>query len=97
MKNKLAGLLLAIAAIGPAYAGNNDIEQLAEFTGLSERKVQMILGCRTCYAGYAYTYHRSLKKFQDALGEQRYQQLMSGQPIMLDNGVEVHVAMIDVR
>ena len=70
MKTKIAGLAIAIAAMAPAYAGSNDIQELAEYTGLSERKVQMILGCRSCYAEYRYTYQRSLNKFKQALGEE---------------------------
>lgn len=102
MKTTIAGMVLAIAAIAavaPAYAGKKDIEQLAAYTGLSERKVKMILGCHTCYAEYSYTYQRSLAKFQKALGDDNYQRLMNGELVMLDNGVEVRtsVAMADER
>lgn len=95
MKTKIAGLVIAIAAMAPAYAGSNDIQQLAEYTGLSERKVQMILGCHTCYAEYRYTYDRSLAQFKRALGEKNFEDLMAGQPVKLDNGVEVRVARVD--
>ena len=95
MKTKIAGLVIAIAAMAPAYAGSNDIQQLAEYTGLSERKVQMILGCHTCYAEYRYTYDRSLAQFKRALGEENFKDLMAGQPVKLDNGVEVRVARVD--
>lgn len=95
MKTKIAGLVIAIAAVAPAYAGSNDIQQLAEYTGLSERKVQMILGCHTCYAEYRYTYDRSLAQFKRALGEENFKDLMAGQPVKLDNGVEVRVARVD--
>lgn len=100
MKTKIAGVVIAIFAITamtPAHAGSKDIEQLAAYTGLSERKVQMILGCHTCYAEYSYTYQRSLAKFQKALGREHYNQLMSGQPIRLDKGVEVQVAAVDMQ
>lgn len=99
MKTKIAAIVIAISAMAPAYAGGNEITALADYTGLSERKVKMILGCHTCYAEYTYTYQRSLQKFQKALGDENYQRLMSGQPVMLDNGVEVQtrVAMIDPR
>lgn len=95
MKAKIAGLLIAIAAMAPAYAGSSDITKLAEFTGLSERKVQMILGCHTCYAEYRYTYQRSLNQFRQKLGEENFQQLMAGQAVRLDNGEEVRVASVD--
>ena len=96
MKTKIAGLVIAIAAMAPAYAGSNDIQQLAEYTGLSERKVQMILGCHTCYAEYRYTYDRSLAQFKRALGEKNFEDLMAGQPVKLDNGVEVRVLVAQV-
>lgn len=95
MKAKIAGLVIAIAAMAPAYAASSDITKLAEYTGLSERKVQMILGCHTCYAEYRYTYQRSLNKFKQALGEENFEQLMAGQPVTLGNGVEVRVASVD--
>src|SRR5687768_16275396 len=88
MKAKIAGLVIAIAAMAPAYAGNDDIQKLAEYTGLSERKVQMILGCHSCYAEYRYTYQRSLNTFKQAIGEENFEQLMAGKPVKLDNGVE---------
>lgn len=100
MNTRISSMVLAIAAIvamAPAHAGKKDIEQLAAYTGLSERKVLMVLGCHTCYPEYSYTYQRSLEKFQKALGPENYKQLMSGQPVKLDNGVEVRVAMVDQR
>lgn len=97
MKAKIAGMVIALAAMAPAHAGSNDIKALADYTGLSERKVQMILGCHTCFAEYAYTYQRSLEKFRKALGEENYELLIAGQPVLLDNGIEVQtrVAAID--
>lgn len=95
MKAKIAGLVIAIAAMAPAYAGNDDIQKLADYTGLSERKVRMILGCHSCYAEYRYNYQRSLNKFKQALGEANYEQLMAGKPVTLDNGIEVRVASVD--
>lgn len=97
MKAKIAGMVIALAALAPAYAGSNDIKVLAEYTGLSERKVKMILGCHTCHAEYTYTYQRSLEKFKQALGDENYERLISGQPVLLDNGIEVQtrVATLD--
>lgn len=68
------------------------IAELANYTGLSERRVQMILGCRTCFAEYVYTYRRSLDKFKRALGDKRYERLMAGQPIDLEDEHEDHIA-----
>ncbi|MFD0739262.1 hypothetical protein ACFQZQ_08225 [Lysobacter koreensis] len=94
MKAKIAGLLLAIAAAAPAYAADNVVEQLAHDSGLSVRKVQMILGNRTSFAEYPYTYQRSLEKFQARIGKENYNQLMAGQPIKLRNGAEVTRALV---
>lgn len=94
MKAKFAALVLAIAATAPAYASENVVEQLAAESGLSVRKVQMILGNRTAFAEYPYTYQRSLEKFQAAIGKDNYNKLMAGQPIKLSNGAEVTRAMV---
>lgn len=89
MKAKIACMVIAIAAASPVYAADSIVEQLASDTGLSERKVQMILGNRTAFAEYPYTYQRALEKFQAAIGKDNYEQLMAGQPIRLRNGVEI--------
>jgi len=90
MKAQIAGMVLALAAMAPAHAERHvDLEQLAAESGLTVRKVQMIVGTRTAFAEYPYTYQRSLEKFQKALGPVRYERLMSGQPITLSNGYEV--------
>lgn len=86
MKAKIAALVVALAAVAPsAWAQEDPVGDLAQITGLSERKVQMILGNRTSFAEYPYTYQRSLEKFVDAVGEVRYQMLISGQPVELQD------------
>ncbi|MBF6022516.1 hypothetical protein [Lysobacter niastensis] len=86
MKAKIAVLVFALAAVAPsAWAQEDPLGELSQITGLSERKVQMILGNRTSFAEYPYTYQRSLEKFVDAVGEVRYEQLMSGQPVELQS------------
>ena len=73
MKAKIAFIALALAASMPAWAeqSKDPIGDLAQATGLSERKVQMIVGNRTAFAEYPYTYDRALKKFVGAIGEVR--------------------------
>ncbi|MBC7990401.1 MAG: hypothetical protein H7Y19_12575 [Luteimonas sp.] len=95
MKAKIAGIVIALAAMAPVQAAENDVERLAEYSGLTVRKVQMILGTRTAFAEYPRTYQRSLEKFRKALGTENYDQLMAGRPIKLDNGIEVQVASVD--
>lgn len=92
MNTRLAGFAIALmAAAVPAMAGDakDPVQLLARETGLSERKVQMILGTRTSYAEYPYTYARSVAKLRRAIGEDRYDQLM-------DNG-ELVVASPQAR
>ena len=97
MNLRIAALaaIVAVFASAPAYAGDpdeinrgsrtNSVKDLANYTNLSERRIQMILGCRTCFAEYRYTYNRSLAQFKRALGNERYEQLMAGRPVALDD------------
>lgn len=71
----LAAALMAVSA--PAFAGDDPCKVLAQETGLSERKVNMILGNRTSYAEYRYTYDRSVAQLRREIGEGRYDQLMN--------------------
>lgn len=71
----IAAALMAVTA--PALAGDNPCRQLARQTGLSERKISMILGTRTSFAEYPYTYDRSVAKLRRAIGENRYDHLMN--------------------
>lgn len=78
MNFRLAILAAALAAVSaPAFATDNPCKQLAEETGLSERKINMILGVRTSFAEYPYTYERSVAKLRKAIGDDRYDQLMN--------------------
>ncbi len=95
MKTRIAVMVLALAAMLPAYAGSKDIQNLATYTGMSVRKVQMIVGTRTAFAEYPYTYQRYKARFVKTLGEDNYQRLMSGQPVRLGNGVVVQLRAED--
>ena len=80
MNIRLALLAATMAAMSaPAFAGDDPCAQLARETGLSERKVNMILGTRTSFAEYPYTYERSVAKLRKAIGTARYDQLMNGE------------------
>jgi hypothetical protein len=91
MKRKLETCLLALAlSPGLAFAGPSlHIRDLAAATGLTERQVQMVLGARTAYAEYRTSYNWAEKRLVKALGEARYNDLMAGREIVLDNGVRV--------
>lgn len=78
MNIRLALLAATLAAMSaPALAADDPCRQLARETGLSERKVNMILGNRTSFAEYPYTYERSVAKLRKAIGEGRYDQLIN--------------------
>lgn len=78
MNTRLALLVAALAVMSaPAFAGDDPFRQLAEESGLSERRVHMILGTRTAYAEYPYTYERSVAKLRKAIGEHRYDRLVN--------------------
>ena len=78
MNTRLALLAAALMAVSaPAFAGDDPCTQLAQETGLSERKINMILGTRSSFAEYPYTYERSVAKLRRAIGEGRYDQLMN--------------------
>ena len=88
MKAKIAALVVALATVAPSAwsaEAEDPVGDLAQITGLSERKVQMIVGNRSSFAEYPYTYQRSLEKFVDAVGEVRYQMLISGHPVELQD------------
>ncbi|MGO4223012.1 hypothetical protein AB4Y64_14310 [Lysobacter sp. TAF61] len=98
MKAKIAFIALALAASMPAWAeqSKDPIGDLSQITGLSERKVQMVLGNRTAFAEYPYTYDRALDKFVDAVGEVKYQQLMNGESVAITDK-QGHQYLVQVK
>ena len=86
---KHAFMLCAVLALpGAAVAGgeNLQVRDLAAATGLTPSEVKMVLGARTPYFEYLTSYARSQKQLEQALGKQRYDDLMAGREIVLDNG-----------
>jgi hypothetical protein len=95
MKAKIAFIALAMAAAMPAWAAD-PIGDLSKISGLSERKVQMLLGNRTAFAEYPYTYDRSLRKFVGAVGRDNYDRLMNGESVALrDEAGNEYIVQID--
>ena len=82
MKAKIAFIALAMAVTAPAWAAD-PVGDLSRITGLSERKITMVLGNRTAFAEYPYTYDRALDKFVAAVGKDNYNRLMEGEAIAL--------------
>jgi hypothetical protein len=92
MNIRLALLAVALAVVSaPAFAADNPVEVLSKQTGVSERHVRMLIGNRTPYPEYPYTYERELKKFKAGLGESNYRRLMSGETILLPSGDRVNI------
>ena len=92
-KLKFCALLLACApGLAAAASPAANIRDLAAATGLTERQVQMVIGPHTAYAEYRTSYDWARHRFVQVLGQQRYDQLMAGNAIVLDNGQRVAVA-----
>jgi hypothetical protein len=105
--NMLALTLLALIA-APAFAQDSTVtlpsvpavsaddqvtvRQLADETGLTPQRVRMVVGPRSGYGEYRITYNRAEKQFRNALGEERYNDLMAGRKIELYNQDTTRVA-----
>jgi len=94
MKRKLESCLLALALLpGLALAGSSaQIRDLAAATGLNERDVQMVVGAHTAYPQYLTRYDWARHRVIAVLGAERYNDLMAGREIQLDNGIRVAIA-----
>ena len=85
----LAALPLAATAAPPGHA--TDIDDLADITGLTPRLVQMVVGNPTAYAEYLTQYDFARHRMQQVLGSQRFEELIAGRPIRLDDGRRVAI------
>jgi len=95
MKAKIAFIALAMAVTAPAWAAD-PVGDLSKITGLTERKVSMVLGNRTAFAEYPYTYDRALDKFVSAVGKDNYNRLMEGEAVALrDSKGNEYIVQID--
>lgn len=105
-------LLAAIAApaaaqdstvtLAPVPAASDDtrqvtIRQLADETGLTPQRVRMVVGARSGYGEYRVTFDRAQKQFRNALGEDRYNDLMAGRRIELYSQKADAVARVDAK
>ena len=87
--------LAPIAA--PAELQDPTVNDLADETGLTPQRVRMVVGPRSGYAEYRITYARAHRQFRDALGEERYNDLMAGRKIELKNKKSATVAAVDAK
>ena len=73
------------------------VRELADETGLSQRRVRMVIGPRSGYAEYLVTFNQAQRQFRNALGEERYNDLMAGRKIELYNQRAASVASVDTK
>jgi hypothetical protein len=85
---------IPIAAPAPEQV---TVSQLAEETGLTAQRVRMVVGPRSGYAEYRITFDRAQRQFKNALGEERYNDLMAGRKIELYNQKAATVAKVDAK
>ena len=112
MKMNLLALTLLAAIAAPAVAQDATVDlapvpiaapdaptirQLADETGLSPQRVRMVVGPRSGYAEYRITFDRAQRQFRNALGEERYNDLMAGRKIDLYNQTAATVARLDSK
>ena len=96
MKARITTCVLLLSVVpGRGMAGPpaTQVGDIASATGLTERQVQMVFGGHTAYAEYLTTYDWARHRVIHVLGTQRYNELMAGREIVLDNGRRV--AMLD--
>ena len=79
------------------YTQQITVEQLADETGLTPRRVRMVVGARSGYAEYRVTFDRAQKQFRNALGQERYNDLMAGRRIELYHQKAATVASVDAK
>ena len=82
----LCAVLAALPGAAIASDGNLQVRDLAAATGLTRSEVKMVLGARTPYFEYLTSYARAQRRLEQALGKQRYDDLMAGREIVLENG-----------
>lgn len=73
------------------------VRELADETGLSPHRVRMVVGPRSGYAEYRITFDRTQRQFRNALGEERYNDLMAGRKIDLYNHKAATVASVEAK
>lgn len=69
-----------------------DIRVLAADIGLTVGEAQMVFGARTTHMEYMTSYERAQRRAIDALGTERYNELMAGHTIRLNNGQPFRLA-----
>ena len=86
-------LLSVVPGLAMAATPPTQVSDIAGATGLTERQVQMVFGGHTAYSEYLTTYDWARHRVIAVLGAKRYNELMAGHEIVLDNGRRV--ALLD--
>jgi hypothetical protein len=86
--NARTPLLVALLALPFSVQAGDSIKQFAEYTGMSERKVQMVIGPRTAFPEYRASYQRSVTQFRAAVGEHNFRRAMNGESFVLERRSE---------
>lgn len=77
-----------LVVTAPAADDYVTASQLARETGLTPRQVRMVIGPHSGSAEYRLRFDRVQRQFRDALGPERYQDLIAGRPIPLYHQAE---------
>ena len=85
----IASIVLACAPGLAAAAGGMQLDAVARATGLTPSEVQMVVGARTPHPEYFTSFERSQRRMVQALGQQRFNDLVAGREIVLDDGQRV--------
>ena len=84
-----ACIVLACAPGLAAAASGLQLDAVAHATGLTPSEVQMVVGARTPHPEYFTSLDRAQRRMIQVLGQQRFNDLVSGHEIVLDNGQRV--------
>jgi hypothetical protein len=82
--NARTPLFVALFALPFSVQAGDSIKQLAEHTGMSERKVQMVIGPRTAFPEYRASYQRAATQFRAAVGEDNFRRALNGESFVLE-------------
>lgn len=88
--------VMPLAASAAPHGNTASIGDLAQLTGLTPRLVQMVVGNPTAYAEYLTQYDSARHRMQQVLGAKRFEDLLAGRAIRLDDGRMVAI-VVDAR
>ena len=100
-RTRMISLLLVLAAAampGLSMAGNSQSKALAKATGISETEVRELMGWTPLtYYQFRKDHQRTAAKVIRALGQERYDRLMAGQPILIEGEMDGRRVAFEVQ